>query len=148
MNRLLIRRVTQQIRQFNGRSTKTLQVLNKSIDVSTIKSPWTEVQDPKGSHLSYWWNKQTNETTALGAIKPEYWIEQPDPAGSRLTYWWNPETNDTTALGASDPSKILPNSYSLLRDSRQTSFGGMIVHSMMLGFGVSFAVIMVRMMIG
>ena len=30
---------------------------------------WTEVRDP-ATGASYWWNKATNQTTALGAAKP------------------------------------------------------------------------------
>lgn len=70
---------------------------------SNTKSPWVAVQDPKGSPLSYYWNKDTNETTALGAPKPQFWAEVKDPNGSELTYWWNPDTDETTALGAPKP---------------------------------------------
>lgn len=153
LNRLVSKscRASQFLRRINSKSSKTLQVINRNKEVSTISSPWVEVPDPKGSNLRYWWNKETNETSALGEIKPEFWIEQQDPAGSNLTYWWNPETNETTALGAADPSRkrsALSNGSSFLRDSQPASFGGMIVHSMVLGFGFSFAIIMVRMMIG
>jgi hypothetical protein len=34
------------------------------------KDTWEEVKD-KASGQSYWWNLTTNETTALGAPKPE-----------------------------------------------------------------------------
>mmetsp|Transcript_43863 Transcript_43863/g.70497 ORF Transcript_43863/g.70497 Transcript_43863/m.70497 type:complete len:197 (+) Transcript_43863:130-720(+) len=35
-----------------------------------LKDPWEEVQD-QSSGQSYWWNVQTNETTAVGAPKPQ-----------------------------------------------------------------------------
>jgi hypothetical protein len=73
----------------------------------TVISPWVEQRDPAGSALTYYWNKETNETTPLGSSKPLHWVEVADPAGSELTYWWNPETNSTTALGASRPPSSL-----------------------------------------
>ena len=33
-------------------------------------SPWQPVKDPAGSGQTYYWNKETNETTPLGAPKP------------------------------------------------------------------------------
>jgi hypothetical protein len=69
-----------------------------------VANPWVETKDPKGSGLIYYWNPNTNETTALGAPKPRNWVEVEDPNGSALTYWWDPETNQTTALGAPRPS--------------------------------------------
>eukprot|EP01031_Cornospumella_fuschlensis_P024352 gene24352-29436_t len=67
-------------------------------------SPWVERLDPAGSGRKYYWNKNTNETTHLGAPKPIHWVEVQDPQGSPLTYWWDPETNSTTALGEAKPS--------------------------------------------
>lgn len=70
------------------------------------KNPWTAVKDPNGSSSVYYWNKDTNETTALGAPKPQHWVEVSDPNGSSRTYWWNPDTDETTALGAPKPTQI------------------------------------------
>ena len=36
--------------------------------------PWTEVKHDSGQ--TYWWNTETNETTALGAPKPQLTPEQ------------------------------------------------------------------------
>ena len=37
---------------------------------TTSEDGWVEVQDPGGSHLTYWWNEHTNQVTALGEPKP------------------------------------------------------------------------------
>lgn len=74
---------------------------------NSIKSPWVPVKDPNNSALVYYWNKETNETTAVGQPKPVHWVEIADPAGSSLTYWWNPDNNQTTALGEPKPTTSL-----------------------------------------
>eukprot|EP00435_Cladocopium_sp_Y103_P029815 s77_g7.t1 len=68
---------------------------------------WQEVPDT-ASGKSYWWNKKTNETTAVGAPKPgpDPWEQVQDSSGQ--TYWWNKQTNQTTALGAPKPSALQP----------------------------------------
>ena len=84
-------------------------VLPKQINAisgTTFKSKWKEQRDPKGSDLTYYWNTETNETTALGASKPVTWIEVQDPNGSNATYWWAPEIGQTTALGAPQPPTV------------------------------------------
>uniref|UniRef100_A0A7S4T1D2 Uncharacterized protein n=1 Tax=Alexandrium monilatum TaxID=311494 RepID=A0A7S4T1D2_9DINO len=35
------------------------------------ESPWVEVKDPAGSGRTYWWNRTTNQTTPLGAARPD-----------------------------------------------------------------------------
>ena len=41
----------------------------RSAETSPAVAQWTEVRDP-ATGASYWWNKTTNQTTALGATKP------------------------------------------------------------------------------
>ncbi|CAE7207337.1 unnamed protein product [Symbiodinium sp. CCMP2592] len=84
----------------------------KPVAASATKAPapiaddWQEVQDASGS---YWWNKRTNETTAVGAAKPgpDPWQQVKDPSSGQ-SYWWNKETNQTTAVGAPKPSAVAP----------------------------------------
>lgn len=68
---------------------------------------WQEVPDT-ASGKSCWWNKKTNETTAVGAPKPGPgpWEQVQDSSGQ--SYWWNKQTNQTTALGAPKPSALQP----------------------------------------
>ena len=40
--------------------------------------PWVAVKDPNGSGQIYYWNKNTDETTALGATRPTE-LTQPQP---------------------------------------------------------------------
>lgn len=68
------------------------------------KNPWKAQEDPEGSGKIYYWNTETDETTALGAPRPAHWVSVRDPNGSGLVYWWNPETNETTAVGAPKPN--------------------------------------------
>jgi len=86
---------------------------------------------------------------AIGAAKPETWIEKKDPAGSSLTYWWNPETNQTTSLGAPKPNTYTP-TLSIGRNNgyQPRSFGGVMMYSMALGFGMSMAFAFVRVILG
>lgn len=67
------------------------------------KDPWSEVKDASSGQV-YWWNKDTNETTALGAPKPgpDPWQEVRDASGQ--VYYWNKQTNETTAIGAPRPT--------------------------------------------
>eukprot|EP00927_Polykrikos_kofoidii_P051406 TRINITY_DN45202_c0_g1_i1.p1 TRINITY_DN45202_c0_g1~~TRINITY_DN45202_c0_g1_i1.p1 ORF type:complete len:160 (+),score=14.54 TRINITY_DN45202_c0_g1_i1:82-561(+) len=105
-----------------------LPVANRSVCRSVRRAaagrnvdPWTEVRDPNGSRQTYWWNKVTNQTTALGAPHPESvnaddpWCEIQDPHGSGKTYWWNRVTNQTTVVGAARP-RHPPELFDKLRD--------------------------------
>jgi hypothetical protein len=107
----------------------------------SMKTPWVEVKDSQKSGLVYYWNRETNETTALGAPKPQHWVELRDPNGSELTYWWNPETNQTTSLGVPKPNTIQINSqfnqYQSI--SQPQSLGSRMKTYFALGIGVSTA---------
>jgi hypothetical protein len=62
--RLSLTRLRYISRRLSGNNNKS-----NSITISTTASttnPWKAVVDPKGSGLVYYWNPQTNETTALG----------------------------------------------------------------------------------
>ena len=41
--------------------------------------PWVAVKDPNGSGQIYYWNKNTDETTALGVPRPTELTNQPQP---------------------------------------------------------------------
>ena len=157
---------------FSSRSTSALttqQVLSKT---NIPKSPWKKQSDPKGSGLAYYWNVETNETTALGAIKPQHWVEVSDPNGTSTTYWWNPETDETTALGerrpnstanrgsitiGGHPHQIKPfignDSLDLYRQQQQhqlpppTFAKSMLIYAT-FGAGMTFAIVAVRAILG
>mmetsp|Transcript_5677 Transcript_5677/g.8608 ORF Transcript_5677/g.8608 Transcript_5677/m.8608 type:complete len:163 (+) Transcript_5677:78-566(+) len=131
-------------------STNKPMVFVKESAISPTENPWKEVHDPKGSGLSYWWNPETNETTALGEPKPDHWLEVRDPDGSDLTYWWNPETNQTTSLGQSKPMSFEVNHRNPFQPNVQQprSFGGHMMQMMGLGFGISLGMILIRSIIG
>jgi hypothetical protein len=122
---------------------------NTSTSLSTIKvaNPWKEVKDPNGSNLTYWWNTETQQTTALGQPRPAHWVEVYDQ-DSKLSYWWNPETNQTTALGAINPNSS--NNFILMQPHQQmpTSPGNYLLRLVALGFSLSFSMILVRVMFG
>eukprot|EP00603_Paraphysomonas_imperforata_P009226 CAMPEP_0114422854 /NCGR_PEP_ID=MMETSP0103-20121206/5835_1 /TAXON_ID=37642 ORGANISM="Paraphysomonas imperforata, Strain PA2" /NCGR_SAMPLE_ID=MMETSP0103 /ASSEMBLY_ACC=CAM_ASM_000201 /LENGTH=128 /DNA_ID=CAMNT_0001591473 /DNA_START=275 /DNA_END=661 /DNA_ORIENTATION=- len=125
--------------------------VQKNTSIESLESPWVEEKDPKGSEMTYWWNKETNETTSLGAPKPGHWVEVRDPAGSQLTYWWDKDSNATTALGSPRPHHMMPAvtpATGPLRDAQPTSFGGAMVQMMAVGFGMSLAMIGIRAVIG
>eukprot|EP00811_Abedinium_folium_P008298 NODE_17667_length_932_cov_2.366460.p1 GENE.NODE_17667_length_932_cov_2.366460~~NODE_17667_length_932_cov_2.366460.p1 ORF type:complete len:254 (+),score=77.63 NODE_17667_length_932_cov_2.366460:84-845(+) len=111
-----------------------------------VEDLWKEVKDDK-SGQSYWWNKETNETTALGAPKPgrrDPWEAVTDPSTGQI-YWWNKETNQTTALGAPKPSALAPAAGGAPPAEPQQSGGmlrgmaGAIADGMAWGAGMSMA---------
>ncbi len=127
----------------------------------SLKNPWNPVQDPKGSGLVYYWNKETNETTALGAPRPQHWVEVNDPNGSDKTYWWNPDTNQTTPLGASKPgantslvnvpesSNAQVQPYQAFQQMQQPmTLGKSMRMYFVLGFGMTLGMIAVRVLLG
>lgn len=116
--------------------------------LATVKNPWKEEKDPAGSNLTYWWNPETNETTSLGASKPQYWVQVKDPAGSDSVYWWNVDTNETTALGSPNPNLFHSLSTKNPNQLQPLSFGNHMVNMAALGFGMSFAIIAVRSILG
>lgn len=115
---------------------------NGAVAPVTVKYPWVEVKDPKGSGLSYWWNTETHETTGLGSSRPAHWVAVRDPRAPQdapaMIYWWNPETNQTTELGATRPSlypdmsppPVQPQPVGLLQS---------VTRFMALGLGISVA---------
>lgn len=52
-------------------------------EVPHPRESWTEVADPK-SGQTYWWNKSTNQTTALGEPRPETF--RLPPSAQRISY--------------------------------------------------------------
>ena len=76
-----------------------------------LSDQWTAVQDKETGGV-YYWNRSTNETTAVGAPKPgtrdtasrQAWIPVQDKATGGI-YHWNPSTNETTAVGAPNPDE-------------------------------------------
>ena len=125
----------------------------KSMTAKQLANPWKAVKDPKGSSLVYYWNTATNETTGLGARKPEHWVELDDPSGrTSLTYWWNPETKETTSLGAPRPSSArLPATISgtpIILHQPPMSGGRQFMQSVAIGFSFTLGIVLVRLMIG
>lgn len=124
-----------------------------------VLSPWKQKADPQGSQLTYFWNTETNETTALGSTKPFHWVEVRDPAGSSLTYWWNIDNNQTTALGAPRPG-MYDSTALVIPQQQATPFGYMnqqgppqtLGQSMKMyfamGIGMSLAIGAVRALLG
>ena len=130
-----------------------------------ITNPWQRVQD-KSSQQYYYWNSTTNETTAVGAPRPQFWVELKDPSGdTEATYWWNPETKQTTPLGSScpqqannmiPPSSIQYGSTQVNGLGRQSgtdsqsapSMGKQLVQTAVLGFVFTTVFVLIRSVIG
>ncbi|CAE8666568.1 unnamed protein product, partial [Polarella glacialis] len=96
------------------------------------------VKDASGQ--AYWWNKQSNETTALGAPKPgpDRWQEVKDPSSGQA-YWWNKETNQTTAIGAAKPSSLAPAAQAAAPATTGGGLGSALADGMAWGVGTSIA---------
>ncbi|CAE8659497.1 unnamed protein product [Polarella glacialis] len=115
-----------------GRATK------KASPPAAVKDQWSEVSDPSTGQ-SYWWNQQTNETTAVGAAKPgpDFWEAVQDPS-SGGTYWWNKESNETTAVGAPKPSAVAGGQQAGV-PAQAAPAGGLMGGGMGGGLGASMA---------
>lgn len=121
----------------------------RAVPAEATKSPWVETKDPNGSHLTYYWNTKTNETTALGSARPEHWIEVKSDEG---LYWWNPETQETTAIGALQPPSFtqISNSnsnYNHFNPPPQT-LGSSMKTYFFLGIGMTVGITIVKLIIG
>ena len=127
---------------------KEIVVKNKPNEGSRAINPWQVAKDPNGSDITYWWNPETNESTALGAPKPQHWVEVKDPNGSNLTYWWNVDTGETTQLGSPNPNQQFHSKLILRSNEAPVSFGKHMINMAALGFGMSFAIIIVRGIMG
>ena len=58
-------------------TTKQVVAIDESErGLATVKNPWKQEIDPKGNGLTYYWNQDTNESTALGAPKPHHWVSK------------------------------------------------------------------------
>ena len=127
---------------------------DRLVPLASTKSPWVEQKDPAGSSLTYFWNTKTNETTPLGALRPQHWVEVRENPDSDLTYWWNPETNQTTALGAPDPSKFQQSLQNVQYQPRFTvnqapvTLWGSMKTYFILGIGLTLGMSAVRIILG
>ena len=88
---------------------------------------WTQVFD-KESGLSYWWDPDSNQTTALGAPKPDS-----HPIGST-----------SSPLGSLRPFQRLQQQSP---PATQTFSGAMIQYAT-LGFGMTLGMVLVRVLLG
>jgi hypothetical protein len=129
-----------------ARDSALTRISDKQLQKNLV-SPWVPVKDPAGSGKVYYWNKETDETTHVGAPKPLLWIEEADPNGSDITYWWCLETGQSTSLGAPRPSPFI-NQEQEQQFVRPVSFGEFMkanmIAGLVLGVGVSLAFIAFR----
>jgi hypothetical protein len=135
-------------------SNNQLSNVNSTNDLVHKDSEWTEMIDPKGSGQVYYWNKITNEVTALGEAIPDTWKAVGE--GSNM-YWWNVETNQTTSVGAPKPMRYsqvtnIPTQTQNIQSSTpfnmsqqpQQSFGSSMMTYGVLGFSMSLGIILVK----
>jgi len=106
--------------------------VNTSAPVSKAVQTWVQVTD-KETGGTYWWCELTNETTSVGALKPQAWEEVLDQATDQ-TYWWCKETNQTTAIGSPRPTWA-----ALQQQQHQDPFPMQRQQSSGLGLGSYFA---------
>ncbi|GAB5364977.1 hypothetical protein AAMO2058_001016700 [Amorphochlora amoebiformis] len=102
---------------------------------------WVAVKDNQSGGI-YWWNKDNNETTEVGAPKPvtfsirDPWVEVKDEK-SGMIYYWNQLTDETTALGEPKPSPHAQPRMSMGFHGGSTMES--LKQAMIWGFGVSIA---------
>ena len=127
----------------------------------------------KDSGGVYWWNRESDETTEIGASKPseeisssksslittserDEWIEVKDPATDGV-YYWNKATNQTTPVGVSKPSgsvyypPLSPQRGFTNFDNNQKetpTFGQQLLSLVIWGFGMSIGISIIRMLLG
>lgn len=146
--------------KLNGRYLNTnnnqLSNINSKNNIAHNKdSEWNEILDPKGSGQVYYWNKNTNEVTALGEPKPYTWKAVGDGAN---IYWWNVETNQTTPVGAPKPMKYSQvanihtqsqniqssTPFNISQQQPQQSFGSNMMTYGILGFSMSLGILLIK----
>ena len=132
-------------RYFSNRSNKsnTTSALIQREDyapTSIPEHPWSEVKTADGQ--IYYWNKSTNETTPVGAAKPDPWVSIRTKQG---TYYHNLATNQTTALGSPLPPRyggIQEYQYQQLQPP--VTLGRSIMTYATLGFGMSIGIALIN----
>lgn len=123
------------------------------------KSHWDPVID-KSTGGTYYFNKMTNEVTALNEPRPDTWVAVNDPATS-LVYYHNPVTDETTQVGVPKPPRyrvstlILPTSsqppqfsVNTLHNRPATTFAGGMIQYVVLGAGMTFGMVAIRVLLG
>ena len=123
----------------NSNSTTTALVERQEYAPSLPDHPWVEV---KGADGIYYWNKTTNETTAIGAARPDPWVKVITKQG---VYYHNLATNQTTSLGAPLPPRYEIQQYQQpFRQQQPMTLGRSIITFATLGFGMSIGIAMVN----
>ena len=86
-----------------GRGRARAGAGGKSVVPAAASDPWQEVKDPN-SGQTYWWNEQTNETTAVGALKPsaDPWQEARCATTGQVSYSFNIKQFDRLATSRID----------------------------------------------
>ena len=123
-------------RNISNRNTTTALVERQ--DYSDQDHPWLEVKTTNGI---YYWNKATNETTAVGAARPDPWVPVIKKQG---VYYHNLATNQTTALGAPLPARYGIQQYQPQQQQQPMTLGRSIMTFATLGFGMSIGIAMVN----
>lgn len=130
--------VRRMARRIGGSSSAPVAATKTATTPAVVEDPWQEVKDANGQ--SYWWNKSTSETTAVGAPKPDpnAWQEVKDPTTGQ-SYWWNQQTNQTTAIGAPRPSAVMPPPSQAVAPAQSGGLMGALADGLAWGVGTSVA---------